>query len=63
MGRFGWLSLKRFMRDRDQLTVELAEQGVASESDKHWTEEQVAKHHHPEPAEGDEPPEGEKPES
>jgi hypothetical protein len=48
MGRFGWLSLKRFMRDRDQLTVELAEQGVAPEDEKQWTEEQVAKHHHPE---------------
>ena len=53
MGRFGWLSLKRFMRDRDQLTVELAEQGVAPEDEKHWTEEQVAKHHHPEPPEAD----------
>jgi len=48
MGRFGWLSLKRFMRDRDQLTVELAEQGIAPEDEKQWTEEQVAKHHHPE---------------
>jgi hypothetical protein len=48
MGRFDWLNLKRFLRDRDQLTVELAEQGVASEDEKHWTEEQVAKHHHPE---------------
>jgi len=55
MGRFDWLSLKRFMRDRDQLTVELAEQGVAPEDEKHWTEEQVAKHHHAEPAEGEEP--------
>jgi hypothetical protein len=54
MGRFDWLSLKRFMRDRDQLTVELAEEGVASEDEKHWTEEQVAKHHHPEAAEGEE---------
>ena len=53
MGRFGWLSLKRFMRDRDQLTVELAEQGVAPEDEKHWTEEQVAKHHHLEPPETD----------
>lgn len=57
MGRFGWLSLKRFMRDRDQLTVELAEQGVAPEDEKHWTEEQVAKHHHPdEPSEEQGPP-------
>jgi len=63
MGRFGWLSLKRFMRDRDQLTVELAEQGIAPEDEKQWTEEQVAKHHHPEPVEGDEPPEGKEPES
>ena len=53
MGRFGWLSLKRFMRDRDQLTVELAEQGIAPEDEKQWTEEQVAKHHHPEPAESE----------
>jgi hypothetical protein len=49
MGRFGWLSPKRFLRDRDQLTVELAEQGIAPEDEKHWTEEQVAKHHHPDP--------------
>jgi len=55
MGRFGWLSLKRFLRDRDQLTVELAEQGIASENEKEWTEEQVAKHHHPDkPSEPDE---------
>jgi hypothetical protein len=40
-------------RDRDQLTVELAEQGVAPEDERQWTEEQVAKHHHPEqPDEG-----------
>ena len=55
MGRFGWLSLKRFVRDRDQLTVELAEQGIAPEDEKEWTEEQVAKHHHPDPPESDEP--------
>ena len=55
MGRFDWLSLKRLLRDRDQLTVELAEQGVASEDEKQWTEEQVAKHHRPDEApEGDE---------
>ncbi len=57
MGRFDWLSLKRFVRDRDQLTVELAEQGIAPEDEKEWTEEQVAKHHHPDPPpESDEPP-------
>jgi hypothetical protein len=55
MGRFDWLSLKRFMRDRDQLTVELAEQGVATDDEKQWTEERVAKHRHPdEPATSDE---------
>jgi hypothetical protein len=56
MGRFDWLSLKRFLRDRDQLTVELAEQGIAPEDEKEWTEQQVAKHHHPDPPEVDEPP-------
>jgi hypothetical protein len=49
MGRLDWLSLKRFLRDRDQLTVELAEQGIAPEDEKEWTEQQVAKHHHPDP--------------
>ena len=53
MRRFDWLSLKRFMRDRDQLTVELAEEGVAPEDEKQWTEEQVAKHHHEDPPESD----------
>jgi hypothetical protein len=53
MGRFGWLSLKRFLRDRDQLTVELAEQGIAPEDEKQWTEEQVAKHHHSDTPPGD----------
>jgi hypothetical protein len=38
--------------------VELAEAGVASEDEKHWTEEQVAKHHHE-----DDPTDGEEPES
>jgi hypothetical protein len=56
MGRFDWLNLKRLLRDRDQLTVELAEQGVASEDEKQWTEEQVEKHHHPEPPEEPAPP-------
>jgi hypothetical protein len=51
MGRFDWLNLKRLLRDRDQLTVELAEEGVAPEDEKQWTEEQVAKHHHPAPPE------------
>ena len=46
MGRFDWLNLKRFLRDRDQLTVELAEQGIAPEDEREWTEEQVAKHRH-----------------
>ena len=46
MGRLDWLNFKRFLRDRDQLTVELAEQGVASEDEREWTEEQVAKHRH-----------------
>lgn len=55
MGRFDWLNLKRLLRDRDQLTVELAEQGIAPEDEKEWTEEQVAKHHHPDaPSESDE---------
>jgi hypothetical protein len=53
MGRFDWLNMKRLRRDRDQLTVELAEQGVASEDEKQWTEEQVAKHHHAEPTPGE----------
>jgi hypothetical protein len=52
MGRFDWLSLKRFLRDRDQLTVELAEQGIAPEDEKEWTEQQVAKHHRPQPEPG-----------
>jgi len=47
MGYFDWL--KALLRRRDQLTVELAEEGVASEDEKEWTEEQVAKHHHPDP--------------
>ena len=55
MGRLDWLNPKRYLRDRDQLTAELAEQGVASEDEKRWTEEQVAKHHHPAPAEPTEP--------
>jgi hypothetical protein len=50
MGRFDWLNLKRLMRDRDQLTVELAEEGVASKDEKQWTEKQVAKHHDPDEA-------------
>ena len=47
MGYFDWL--KTLLRRRDQLTVELAEQGIAPEDEREWTEEQVAKHHHPEP--------------
>jgi hypothetical protein len=46
MGSFDWL--KNLLRRRDQLTVELAEDGVASEDEKEWTEEQVAKHRHAE---------------
>ena len=50
MGRFDWLNPKRFLRDRDQLTVELAEQGIAPEDEREWTEEQVEKHRHPDPS-------------
>ena len=46
MGYLDWL--KTLLRRRDQLTVELSEGGVASEDEREWTEEQVAKHHHPE---------------
>jgi hypothetical protein len=46
MGYFDWL--KTLLRRRDQLTVELAEDGVASEDEKEWTEEQVEKHRHSE---------------
>ena len=46
MGYFDWL--KTLLRRRDQLTVELAEQGVAPEDEREWTEEQVEKHHRPE---------------
>jgi len=36
--------------------VELAEAGIAPEDEKEWTEEQVAKHHQPDP-----PPESDEP--
>lgn len=58
MGYFDWL--KTLLRRRDQLTVELAEQGVAPEDEREWTEEQVAKHHHPEGVEPG-PPSGDPP--
>jgi hypothetical protein len=41
VSRFDWLSLKRLLRDRDQLTVELAEEGVAPEDEVHAVEERV----------------------
>ena len=46
---------KHPLRSRDQEMAELAQAGIASEDEKQWTEEQVAKHHQPEPPEGDEP--------
>jgi hypothetical protein len=45
---------KHPLRSRDQETVELAEAGIASEDEKQWTEEQVAKHR--------DPPDGQAPE-
>ncbi len=41
----GWL--RKLWRDRDQLTVELAEGGVAPEAEVEATEERIAERHHP----------------
>ena len=47
---------KHPLRSRDQEMVELAEAGIASEDEKEWTEEQVAKRHQAEQPAEDEPP-------
>lgn len=44
-GLLDWL--RSLWRERDQLTVELAEGGVAPEAEVEATEERVAKHHQP----------------
>jgi hypothetical protein len=37
--------LKSLLRQRDQLTVELAEEGVAPEREVHAVEERIGEHH------------------
>ncbi len=50
--------LRKLVRERDQLTVELAEEGVAPEAEVRATEERIEKHaDHIPPAGG--PPEAE----
>jgi hypothetical protein len=40
----GWL--RKLLRERDQETVELAEQGVAPADEVHATEQRMAEHRH-----------------
>jgi hypothetical protein len=58
MGLRDWLRTMR--RDREQLTVELAEQGVAPESEVRQTEERIEAEteRHGERTSSDEPPPG-----